>query len=299
MLERRYVSLEGRGVLAVESEDARRFLQGMISNDIDKVAPEQAIYAAFLTPQGKFLADFFIVQGENGLLFDCEVARLGDLVKQLTIYRLRSKVTLTDASDDYLLAALPGGEALEALGLGERRGAAQAFAGGTVYVDPRLAAAGARAILPREGGTEALKEAGFEPAAMEDYERLRLTLGLPDGSRDMPVEKATLLENGFEELDGVDFDKGCYVGQELTARIKHRALVRRRLFKVEVKGPLPEPGTPIVLGKRKAGEMRSGLDGLGLALLRLEQVKKASEEGVPFTAGEARITPVKPDWAAF
>ncbi len=111
------------------------------------------------------------------------------------------------------------------------------------------------------------------------------------------VEKSILLESGFEELNGFDFEKGCFIGQELTARTKYRALIRKRLMRVDVDGPLPAPGTPIMLGKRQAGEMRSGRDGTAIALIRLERLEEAG--GEPLTAGEARIRPVKPAWAAF
>jgi hypothetical protein len=117
---------------------------------------------------------------------------------------------------------------------------------------------------------------------------------VPDGSRDLIVERSTLLENGFEELHGVDFKKGCFVGQELTARMKYRALVRKRLMPVLLNGPVPEPGTTILYGDREAGEMRSAIDGHGLALLRLEPIAKAAEEGVPLRAGDTEVVPVKP-----
>lgn len=299
MSERRYVILEGRGILKVSGEDARKFLQGMITNDITRVAPSRAIYAAFLTPQGKFLADFFIAESGGALLFDCEASRLPELAKRLNLFRVRAKVTLGDASADFLCAALIGTDAVGAAGLVPECGAAQEWRSGALYTDPRLAPLGARAILPRKDAKESLAGLGFAPGRPEDYERLRLEQGVPDGSRDLAVEKAILLENGFEALNGVDFEKGCFVGQELTARTKYRGLVKKHLFKVEVDGPLPAPGTPITLGEREAGEMRTGLDGMGLALLRFERVREAQESGVPLKAGEALLRPIKPDWARF
>ena len=127
------------------------------------------------------------------------------------------------------------------------------------------------------------------------YDRLRLSLGVPDGSRDLTIEKAILLESGFDELNGVDWQKGCYIGQELTARTKYRALIKKRLMPVTVDGPLPPPGTPVMAGDQEAGEMRSGRDGVGLALLRLEAVT----ESKPLTAAGAKLTPQKPAWANF
>ncbi|MFQ5953884.1 MAG: YgfZ/GcvT domain-containing protein [Kiloniellales bacterium] len=295
MIEKAHVVLAHRSLLALEGPEVRSFLQGLISNDVHKVAPDRAIYAALLTPQGKFLHDLFIVECDGALMLDCEAERRHDLIRRLKLYRLRAKVEIADRSDDYLVAALIGEAALAALELPAEPGTARAIPEGVVYTDPRLAAAGARAVLRRETGVDKLLGAGFAAAEMAAYDRLRLGLGLPDGSRDMVVEKATLLDSGFDELNGVDWDKGCYVGQELTARTKYRGLTKKRLVPVEIEGPVPEPGTPVILGGRQAGEMRSARDGVGLALMRLEAVK----QGGGFTAGGARLRPRKPDWTAF
>ena len=299
MAEGTYTVLEDRGLIGISGEEARDFLQGLISNDTMKTGPDQAIYAAFLTPQGKFLHDFFIIELDGSLLLDCEGDRLADLLKRLRMYKLRAKVEVEDRSPDFAVAALFGKDALSAAGLPEKAGSAATFNGGVFYADPRLAAAGARAILPKDGAEAALSATGLTPGDKAAYEAVRISLGLPDGSRDMQTDKAILLENGFEELNGVDWDKGCYMGQELTARTKYRGLVKKRLMPVSVDGPLPQPGTPILLDGREAGEMRSGNDGLGLALMRLEALEKAAESGGAFTAGEATLTPSKPDWVDF
>ena len=299
MKRNNYAILEERGVLAVSGPDARPFLQGIISNDIDRVGPDRAIYATLLTPQGKFLHDFFIVEVDATFLFDCEGARLEDLERRLTYYKLRAKVTFEARTEHYFAAVLIGDGALTTLGLAAAEGSAAPFAGGGVYTDPRLSAVGARAVLPRDGGAAALEAAGFTPTSAAAYDRLRLEHALPDGSRDMAVDKGFLLENGMEELNGIDFDKGCYVGQELTARTKHRGVIRKRLYRVDVEGALPDPGMRLTLGDREAGVMRSGRDRIGLALLRIELVEQAAATGEPLMAGDARLTPVKPDWAAF
>jgi folate-binding protein YgfZ len=300
MAEKSYVLLEERGIIAVTGEDWRQFLQGMVSNDVMRIGADRAIHAAFLTPQGKYLHDFFMAETGDGVLLDCERERAADLMRRLGIYKLRAKVAISECSDDFAVAALFGDSAVAGLGLASEPGAATVLAGGTVFVDPRLAAAGARAILPKDGARQALEAAGFAAAPGDAYDTLRLRLGLPDGSRDLVVDKAILLENGFDELNGVDFDKGCYMGQELTSRTKHRALIRKRLLPVVIDGPPPPAGTEITLDGEKAGEMRSAHDGLGLALMRLEQVEKASASGGgTFEAGEARLTPHKPDWAIF
>ena len=137
---------------------------------------------------------------------------------------------------------------------------------------------------------------GLTPAPFAAYDRHRLALGVPDGSRDLVIEKSILLENGFEELHGVSFTKGCFVGQELTARTKHRGLIKKRLVPVRVRGPLPEPGTPVTRGGRDAGEMRSGSGEDGLALLRLEQLTAEATGASPLQAGDAVLSPVLPPW---
>lgn len=290
MSDASFTLLETRGLIAIEGEDTRDFLQGLISNDVTKVDDAHAGYAAFLTAQGKFLHDFFLVQVGDKLLLDCEAGRLADLKRRLSMYKLRAKVTVSDVSDQYDVGVVYGDGALAALGLNADAGHQSAIAGGVAYVDPRLAAMGARVVLEKGAATP-----DVTAGSAEDYDRHRIDLGLADGSRDMVVEKAILLENGFDELHGVDWQKGCYMGQELTARTKYRGLVKKRLMPVAVDGPLPEPGTPIMNGDKEAGEMRSGQDGQGLALMRLDALEQAES----FPCGDATVTPRKPDWADF
>jgi folate-binding protein YgfZ len=297
MTERSYVILEERSLVSVTGEDSCEFLQGLISNDVTKAGPGRALHAAFLTPQGKYLHDFFIVQVGGVLILDCE--RADDLRRRLKLYKMRSRVDIEDRTGTLVAAALFGEGTNEALGLDGEVGSAKTFAGGIAYMDPRLAEAGARAILDGDGAAAAMEDAGFKPAAAAEYDAMRLGLGLPDGSRDLIVEKSILLEYGFDELNAIDWDKGCYLGQELTARTKHRALIRKRLMPVDIDGAVPPPGTPILLDGAEAGVMRSGMSGIGLALMRLEHVEKARQSGASFTAGETRLTPRKPGWASF
>ncbi len=294
-----YVLLAERGVLAVRGLEAVPFLQGLVSSDLNRITAEQAGYGALLTPQGKFLFDFILLRAADELLLDTERARLGQLLQRLTMYRLRSKVELEDVSERWAVAAALGDGVAARFDLPDRPGACRRLADGFALVDPRLPQLGVRVLLPpdRIGPTlESLGLARLEPAA---YEQARLTLGVPDGSRDLVVERSTLLESGFEELHGVDFAKGCFVGQELTARMHYRGLVRKRLLPVVLKGPRPEPGTIIRLGEREAGEMRSSVDGRGLALLRLDRIAEAEQAGTPLSAGATEVVPVKPDWVNF
>jgi len=274
MSDPRYVHLEDRGVLAVAGEDARPFLQGLVSNDVTRVDAGRTVYAALLTAQGKILHDMFILASTDGLLLDCEHERRDDLLRRLGLYKLRSRIEIRDVSDQHRVAAFFGEGALAALGLPDEPGRARAVAGGLVYVDPRSEALGARALLPAARPDAAIAGLGFKAGAFGDYERLRLAIGAPDGSRDMIPGQDFLLECNGDLLNAIDWTKGCYVGQEITARSRYRGTVRKRLAPVTIRGPAPEPGAPIIAradGREiVAGTLRSARDGRGIALLRLD-----------------------------
>jgi len=294
-----YVVLAERGLVALRGDDARGLLQGVISSDIERVTPASASYGALLTPQGKYLFDFVILQHGDSLLLDTERARVDDLMRRLMMYRLRAKVEIKDQSEALEVAALLGDDVAAKLDLPAELGVARALKDGVVLIDPRLVQLGARAVSRRGQVAPALEDLGFAALPPAAYEQARLALGVPDGNRDLVVDRSTLLESGFEELHGVDFRKGCFVGQELTARMKYRGLVRKRLMPVTFEGPPPAPGTPIRLDGKDAGEMRSAHDGRGIALLRLEQVARAAEGGIPLLADATVVIPQKPDWARF
>ena len=291
MAQGNFTVLDGRGILAVSGPDRRTFLQGLVSNDVEKVAADRAIYAALLTAQGKYLHDFMMLAAGEAIWLDAEAGRLADLKRRLSMYRLRAKVAL-DEMPDIAIAAVFGESVCAALDLPEQAGAARRFGDGVALVDPRLAALGARVILPRGEIRGALAGAEFAEADFAVYDRHRLALGIPDGSRDLVVEKSILLESGFDELNGVDWQKGCYVGQELTARTKYRGLIKKRLFPVQIEGSAPAPGAIVEIEGKEAGEMRSSRDGLGLALLRLEAVA----ENRRLSAAGAAVSPLRPDW---
>jgi len=284
MTQASFVVLEDRGILAVSGPDRRSFLQGLVSNDVEKVAADRAVYAALLTAQGKYLHDFIMVEHGEAIWLDAEAARLADLKRRLSLYRLRARVAI-DERPELAAAAVFGDGALDALGLPREPGTARTEVDGPIMVDPRLVELGARAIRPRERIRSDLAGGDLAETDFATYDRHRLALGVPDGSRDLVLEKSILLESGFEELHGVDWQKGCYIGQELTARTKYRGLIKKRLRPVQIDGPAPEPGTIITRDGHEAGEMRSSRDGIGLALLRLDAV----EAGGPLMAGKTMI----------
>ncbi len=263
----RIAYLPDRGVVELSGDDRVSFLQGLVSNDVTRAGPGTAVWTALLTPQGKWLADFFILAEGARLLLDCERAQAGMLVKQLSRYRLRAAVALRDASEAFAVHAAWGDAPA---------------ADAVIAPDPRLPEAGWRvlAAAPLDGALPA-----------EAWQAHRLALGLPDGSRDMD-ERSVLLEAGFDELGGVSWTKGCYMGQELTARTKYRGLVKRRLVPVDIDGPMPAPGTPVRFGAQEVGVLRFGTDGRGMALLRLE----ALAEGTRLTSGVSVLTVRQPAW---
>jgi folate-binding protein YgfZ len=257
--------LTDRAVIAVTGDDRVAFLQGLVSNDVGAVAPDHAVWAALLTPQGKWLADFFMIADGDRLLLDCERGQGEMLVARLSRYRLRSKVTIAVA-DLRVYVAWDGDPA----------------PGPLAVRDPRLEAAGWRVLSEIERETN---------ATAAEWDAHRLSLGLPDGSRDLEAEKTVLLEAGFDELGGISWTKGCYMGQELTARTRYRGLLKRRLVPVSVAGEMPPPGTPVLRDGAEVGAMRSGRDGMGLAVLRLEALSAG-----PLSCGEATLSPHIPAW---
>ena len=256
-----------RAVLSVEGPDRVAFLQGLVSNDVARAAPGVAVFSALLSPQGKWLADFFILSDGERLLIDCEAAHATMLATKLTRFRLRSQVTVS-ASPLHVFVVW-GGPAPDGI------------PGATMAPDPRLPGAGWR-ILATDVPTDA------DPDAWDAH---RLSLGLPEGARDLQSDKTVLLEAGFDELNGVSWTKGCYMGQELTARTRYRGLLKRRLVPVEIAGPAPALGTPVTLLTAEVGEMRSSRDGRGIALLRLTALGAAG-----LRCGDAVLTPRIPAW---
>lgn len=230
-----YVTLPRRGLIHIEGADRVSFLNALVSNDVTQADGTRLVYACLLTPQGKFLHDFFIHAGDGFLLLDCEGgARAQDLYERLLKYRLRAKVQIS-VEDNHPVYAVFGDN-------------------GTGLPDPRHA----------EMGYRSFEKPDMDEQAFEDWDRLRISLCIPDGSRDMELERSTLLEARLDVLNGIDWNKGCYVGQELTARMHYRGLAKKHLRVVKIDGPAPAPFTDLPNG----GQMRSSCGDVGLALLK-------------------------------
>jgi folate-binding protein YgfZ len=256
--------LSDRAAIEIAGEDRVAFLQGLVSNDVAPAAPGRCVWAALLSPQGKWLADFFVFSDGERLLIDAERGQAAMVAQKLSRFRLRSKVALRRLPELHVAAGWGGAPMPE----------------GIAAPDPRLPEAGWRALLPAPSATDG------------DYDAHRLALGLPDGSRDLDPEQTVLLEAGFDELHGVSWTKGCYMGQELTARTKYRGLVKRRIVPVRIEGgPAPAPGRPVTLDGAEVGEMRSSAGARGLAKLRL-----AAARAPALACGGAVLVPEIPAW---
>ncbi len=256
--------LEDRAVIAVGGPQAREFLQGLITNDVERLQPGKGIYAALLTPQGKILFDFFLVEGDGAILIDCHVAARDALLKRLTLYKLRAKVVLEARDQLAVLAEWDGAEPNYAI----------------AYPDPRLAALGRRAIIAKGE-----MQRDLLPASA--YHAHRLSLGVPEAG-DFGSDKMFALDADLVELNAVDFKKGCYVGQELTARMKHRGTARKRLLPLS--GHAGIQGAAVSAGAKDIGEVVSP----AFALIRLDRLEEAA--GAPVTIGSSVVELNKPAW---
>ncbi|MBX9739053.1 MAG: folate-binding protein [Beijerinckiaceae bacterium] len=262
--------LDDRGVVRVEGEDARSFLQGLVTCNMDHVSLEAAGFGALLSPQGKILFDFLIVEDKDGFLLDTPMAQIADLIKRLSLYRLRAKVTLRDLSG----AADPALEALGVLALWDGEPGE-----GLVYDDPRHVALGRRSILSRREARAAAS------ATADDYEGHRIRCGVPKGGVDFAFGETFPHDADMDLIHGVDFKKGCYIGQEVVSRVEHRGTARKRIIPVHLRGPSPGPGVEIRAGDLVVGTMGSAAGDRGLAMIRTDRAEEAIAAGTPLIAG--------------
>jgi tRNA-modifying protein YgfZ len=276
--------LEDRGVVSVSGEDAGSFLDNLITNDMGVLDRQDAIFAGLLSPQGKVLFDFLVAEDDGGYLLDVARDQAPALVKRLSMYKLRARVAISDASSDRKVLAQWGGPIVTRPNEGCR-----------LARDPRHLELGSREIIRRQSppGSAApwpeLERRAEQP--WDDYHAHRIALGVPEGGRDYAWGEAFPHEALFDQLNGVSFTKGCYVGQEIVARMEHRGTARKRIVRVTGEAALPPMGTSVLAGDTVIGAMGSSADGHGLALLRLDRVADFAAKGVGFTVGGTAITP--------
>ena len=281
--------LPDRGVVKVAGADARTFLNGLLTTDVTKVTPEQARFGALLTPQGKIIVDCIVAEAPaadgGGFFLDCPRALAPSLVEKLNFYRLRAKAICEDLSEMLGVMAVWDGAGTTEYGL--------------IYSDPRLPALGQRVMLPPHLAKETAADLGAEVFEAQAYEAHRIAQGVPRGGVDFIYGDAFPHETDMDQLEGVDFDKGCYVGQEVVSRMEHRGTARNRVVPIAASDFAPDAGVPVMAGDRPVGITGSHAGNRGLAMLRLDRVADARAAGTPLTAGGVAIEPRKPDWATF
>ena len=281
--------LPDRGVLKVVGADARNFLHGLVTADILGLAPGSARFCALLTPQGKIVADFIVTEAPakdgGGFFLDVPRAVSAALVGKFNLYKLRAKVLIEDLSEVLGVLAVWDGGGIPKQGL--------------TYADPRLPTLGVRAILPPHLAQAAAAELGAEFVDASQYETHRIALGVPQGGIDFSYGDAFPHESDMDQLGGVDFKKGCYIGQEVVSRMEHRGTARTRAVPVRNDGAAPQAGAAVTAGDRQIGTIGSAADGRAVALLRLDRVSEAMSRGEQLSASGVAIHVIKPEWARF
>jgi folate-binding protein YgfZ len=277
--------LPDRGVVRVGGEDARNFLNGLVTTDVTLVRPGLGRFGALLTPQGKIVIDFIITEAPaghgGGFLIDAPRALAKGLADKLGFYKLRAKVTVENLSDDLGVMAVWDGEPSTKPDL--------------IFADPRHAALGWRILAPEGLAQKVADLAGAQLVDNAAYDAHRIATGVPRGGLDFIYGDAFPHETNMDRLHGVDFDKGCYVGQEVVSRMQHRGTARTRTVQVALDGAAPEPGTAVVAGDKPVGTMGSSAGGTGLALIRTDRAIDALDAGTPLTSGGLAIRIADPD----
>ena len=275
--------LPDRSVVKVAGEDARNFLNGLITTDLDRLKPGLGRFGALLTPQGKIIVDFLITEVPaghgGGFLIDCPKALAEGLATKLKFYKLRAKVTVENL-DLGVLAAWDGQLAAQP---------------DLAFADPRNDALGTRILIPEDLKQKLSDLIGAELVDASAYEAHRIALGVPRGGLDFMYSDAFPHETNMDRLAGVDFDKGCYVGQEVVSRMQHRGTARTRSVKVLLEDLSPEAGISILAGDKPVGTMGSSAQGKGIALVRIDRVADALDAGQPLTAGGLALTLAEPE----
>jgi len=277
--------LSDRGVIKVSGEAARDFLNGLVTTDVGLVQPGLGRFGALLTPQGKIVADFLITEAPSGhgggFLIDCPRALAQTLADKLGFYKLRAKVVVENLSDSLGVLAVWDGE--------------PAIKPELTFADPRNEKLGWRILVPAELAPKAATLIGADLVDSSAYEAHRIACGVPRGGIDFMYGDAFPHETNMDRLHGVDFDKGCYVGQEVVSRMQHRGTARTRTVRLILEESPPEAGVAIVAGDKPLGTMGSSASGMGLGLLRIDRATDALEAGVPLTAGGIAIRLAEPD----
>ena len=285
--------LDDRAILYINGEDAKEFLQNLISNDINKVSDVNSCFSSLLTPQGKFLYEFIIIKHKSGYLLDCEKPQAEELFKQLSLYKLRSKVEILNLSNEFVVAAFSHEKFLTFDEAKDQSGYTIKYREDPIFLDPRNKDLGARLIINLEKLYLSLKKLDLHDANLKEYYSLSHSLGIVPKDLNKLKEKLFGIECNFEELNGIDFKKGCYVGQENTARIKLKNKLSKRLFPIDIINGKLNEGESIYNNQAEVGKVLIDND-YPFALIKY--LDKSFDENINFKTKDAIIRVKKPDW---
>jgi len=284
--------LEDRGLLYLSGEDVKEFLQNLVTNDIEKVTNKMSCFAALLTPQGKYLFDFLIIKHKSGYFLDCEKKDIDQLYNKLNLYKLRSKVEILNLSNEFIVAALSKEKFLSLDDSSDLEGFTIKYNEDTIFIDPRLKKLGARLIINLEKLNLSLKKLKLNTANVEDYYKFSHELGISQIDNINLQNKVFGIECNYEELNGIDYKKGCYVGQENTARIKHKNKLGKRLLAVKtIEGTINSE--EIFFKEKEIGKLLIKNKN-PFALIKIQNDQFDFEN--IYQCGSAKIKVQKPDW---
>ena len=282
----KYIILKNSKFIKISGPDSDVFLQGMITSDINKCSNTQAIYSAFLTPQGKFIADFFILKLDDGYLFEINSDQLTNLVDKLNIYKLRAKLNIEENNDYVSLTIDMSNSLFNNL---KEIGQLEKINNGYAFIDPRNKKLGLKIILKRDELRNFCLKYNLETDTLKNYDYKRIKLNIPDSSLDLEYNKSLLLENNFDNMNAIDWDKGCYVGQEITARMKYRSLLKKSLTKIIIIKGNVKSGDEIFFNNKKIGNISSINNDIGLAMMRIEDSKNAYDNKIELNTKNGKI----------
>ena len=292
MNKKKVFILEDRGILFIQGKDAKEFLQNLITNDIDKVNETNSCFASLLTPQGKYLFDFLVVKHKNGYFLDCEKIQIENLYNQLDLYKLRSKVEILNLSNEFVVAALSNENFLEFEGAKNLSGFTIKYREDPVFLDPRKKELGARIIINLEKLYLSIKKLDLNSSNADEYYKFSHETGIAQKNTDQLKNKIFGIECNFEELNGIDFKKGCYVGQENTARIKLKNKLSKRLFPIQ-----------LIEGELKDEIIKYNDQEIGKVLIKnkfpfasIKYLNENFNEKNEFNCGNAKVKVIKPSW---
>ena len=286
MTTNKFIFLKDTAFFLISGKERNSFLQGLLTNDINKCTENMAIYSVFLSPQGKFLSDFFIVNLGNAYLFETRRPFVKDLLDKFNFYKLRADIKIIEKNEYVSLAIHESTNIFSELKL---PGYLEKNNEGLIFVDPRTVNLGLKAYIRKEIVDKFCLRYSLQEDSSNNYDKKRIENIIPDSLQDLEINKSVLLENNFDSINAINWDKGCYVGQEITARMKYRSLIKKSLIKISIIEGIVKPKDDVLIDNKKVGKISSINNKIGLAMLRIDEAKNASSNNMVLKTNKGKI----------